>query len=73
MYNEEKLEKEIGEIHDSLNKSMALLRGISNFAMYDSEAVTVEDMGLLAEMATKILQEEVYDRLDMLSETIKAA
>lgn len=79
--NEEKLEKEIGEAHESLNKTLTLLRSIAVLAERSQgtgkectlECMTaVSDMGLSAEMAADIVQ-DVYNRLERLPKAIEEA
>lgn len=67
--NEEKLNSEIFEMHDSLNKAEALLRGIAAVAETNGEPV-ISDIGLTAEVANEIIQ-NVYERLERLPKAIE--
>lgn len=82
--NEEKLEEEIGGIHDSLNKTMALLRGISACVQNAEgradgkeerlkQVTAIGDMGLIAEIAVEVLQKDVYERLERLPKALEEA
>lgn len=79
--NGEKLDKEIDDMHEALNKTLALLRSIAILAETSQGTgkectleciTTVGDMGLNAEMAADIVQ-DVYNRLEALPQTIRAA
>ena len=47
------------EIQEALNKAMALTRSIGKLAEQDPDGLKESDMGLMAEVATVLMQEAI--------------
>lgn len=70
--NEEKLQNEIRQMQDGLYRATVLLRAISTMGRFDDdEGCDLTDMGTMAEMAIKILEEDVDEPLKRLPKILE--